>query len=126
MITRDALYEFVGTLIENAAVDTPLYEAEIFRNLRTSVDEAVKVIRVECFTGQHALTDEERRKELVVRFTVQCWVLPTDDTQEAIDTACDESFEMSRTIFVAIAGEANLGSVRRGVTYLDGIINNAS
>lgn len=146
MITRDALYVFIENLIATAASGSPLDGAEVFRNLRTSVDEAIKVVRVECFVGEHCMTTETKRKELHVKFTVQCWVLPDDDTQAAIDTATDDSFEMSRTIFEAIAGdgtgfgglvcdayadefetgEGNLGTVRRGVTYLDGLINAAS
>lgn len=144
MITRNALYSFVETLIENAADGTPLKDALSFRNLRSSVDEAVKVVRVECFDGQHVMTVEDCRKEANVKFTVQCWVLPETegDEQAAIDTAVDDSFDMSRTIFEEMAadtslgglvcdsyadefetGEANLGTVNRGVTYLDGTIN---
>jgi len=146
MISRNALYEAIETLIEDAADDTPLKDALSFRNLRSSVDEADKVVRVEVFTGRHAMTDEDHRKELGVKFTVQCWVTPADDTQEAVDTAVDTSFDMSRVIFEALegtslggnvcdcsfptddgdnfeTGEANLGTIRRGVTYLDGVIN---
>ena len=144
MITRDALYSFVQGLIDSAADDTPLKGAENFRDLRSSVDEADKVIRIEVFTGEHAMTDEAKRKELGVTFTIQCWVLPEDDSQAAIDTAADESFEMSRAIYEGIegtslgglvcdcstgefeTGEANLGTIRRGVTYLDGVINRVS
>jgi hypothetical protein len=145
MITRNALYSFIETLIENAADDTPLKDAESFRNLRESVDEATKIVRVEVFTGEHAMTDEDHRKELGVMFTVQCWVTPEDQEQTSIDSAVDDSFDMSRAIFEAIAGdtslgnkvcdcygstfetgEANLGTLRRGVTYLDGTINRVS
>lgn len=145
MITRDALYDFIDTLIDNAGEGTPLENAVIFPNIRGSVDDADKVVRVECFNGNHAMTDEDRRKELRVQFTIQCWVKPTGDDLTDIDTAVDLSFEMSRTIFRAIAsdtslnnkvcdcyadefetGEANLGATRRGVTFLDGTINEAS
>jgi hypothetical protein len=145
MITRNALYSFVESLIDAAANGEPLFEASSFRNIRTFVDEAEKVVRVECFDGQFCMSEEDVRKELGVRFTVQCWVLPEDDEQTSIDTAVDLSFEMARTIFEGIAGnadlngqvcdaygdqfetgEANLGRQRRGVTYLDGIINRAS
>lgn len=149
MIARDALYSFVESLIDNAAYESPLYEAASFRNLRTSVDEAVKVVRVECFFGQYLLTEETKRQEANVQFTVQCWVLPdtnaATDEQTAIDTAVDLSEAMAREIFENIAvtanlngtvcdayaetfesGEANLGAIRRGVTYLDGVINQAT
>jgi hypothetical protein len=105
----------------------------------------VKVVRVECFDGTFCFSEEDQRKELGVRFTVQCWVLPEKDDQPDIDTAVDLSFEMARAVFNAMAGnadlggkvcdaygdqfetgEANLGRQRRGVTYLDGIINRAS
>jgi len=147
MISRNALYDFIEDLIDNAAVDSPLDGAQVFRNLKTSIDEAIKVVRVECFDGQHVMTTEDMRKELVVRFTVQCWVIPdlSSGDQLGIDTAVDDSFDMSRVIFEAIAGEtslggavcdayadefetgeASLGTMMRGVTFLDGIINNAS
>jgi hypothetical protein len=139
MITRNALYSFVESLIDAAANGEPLFEASSFRNIRTFVDEAEKVVRVECFDGQFCMSEEDVRKELGVRFTVQCWVLPEDDEQTSIDTAVDLSFEMARTIFADLngqvcdaygdqfeTGEANLGRQRRGVTYLDGIINRAS
>ena len=149
MISRNALYSFVESLIENAGIDEPLRDAVTFRNLRTSVDEAEKVIRIECFTGQHCMTTEDVRKELKVQFTIQCWVTPDNnrysDEQIANDAAVDLSFDMSRVIFEAIAantslgglvcdaecdefesGEANLGATQRGVTFLDGVINQAS
>lgn len=146
MITRNALYSFVESLVEAATDhDHPLYEAVTFRNLRSSVDETDKVIRVECFDGAFCFSEEEKRKELGVRFTVQCWVLPGGEDQVDIDTAVDLSFEMARAVFEGIAGnadlngavcdayadefetgEANLGRQRRGVTYLDGMINQAS
>ena len=147
MITRNALYDFIENLIRDADAGTALDEAFTFRNLRTSVDDARKLIRVECFDGQHAMTAESCRKELGVSFTIQCWVLPDEELPEqiAIDEAIDLSFDMSRQIFEGIAsdtslngavcdsyanefetGESNLGTTRRGVTYLDGIINQAS
>jgi hypothetical protein len=145
MITRDALYTFVETLVASAANGTPLKDAVSFRNLRTSVNEAKKVVRVECIDGTFCFSEEDVRKELRVRFTIQCWVTPDGKDQTDIDAAVDLSFEMARTIFDAMAGnadlggkvcdaygdqfetgEANLGTVRRGVTYLDGMINRAS
>jgi hypothetical protein len=117
----------------------------VFRSLRTSVDEARKVVRVECFTGE---LDVGEREENNVQSTIQCWVLPDFDSygteQEAIDAAADESFDMAKAIYTAIApnmdlngmvctadfrefetGQAKLGSAQRGVTYLDGVINRA-
>ena len=145
MISRDALYTFIENLISESAVDSALDQAQVFRNLRTPVDEATKVVRVECFVGQFGQTDEDKRKELGVLFTVQCWAIPADETQVAMDDATDLSFDMARAIFEGIAadpaldgtvcdcyadefetGEANLGTIRRGVTYLDGIMNRVS
>lgn len=147
MISRDALYDFVEDLIDNAEVDSPLDGAQVFRNLRTSIDEAVKVVRVECFLGDHCMTTEETRKELAVEFTIQCWVIPdlSDGELAGMDAAVDDSFDMSRVIFEAMAtdtslggrvcdsysskyesGEASMGTLSRGVTFLDGVINQAS
>jgi hypothetical protein len=144
VITREALYDFIQTVIDASDVSDALNGAEVFRNLRTSVDEAEKVVRVEVLAGQHCMSEEDVRKEIGVQATIQSWVKPdldAGDEQQAIDDATDLSFEMSREIFRAIAGdpgldgrvcdssfeefetgEANLGG-RRGVTYLDGIIN---
>jgi hypothetical protein len=144
MISRNALYSFIETIVGAALDGSPLHGAESFRNLRSPVDETTKVIRVECFVGQHVMTTETVRKEANVRFTVQCWVTPESGEQTDIDAAVDESFDMSRILFEAIAsdtslsggvcdaycdefetGEANLGTIRRGVTFLDGLINRA-
>lgn len=145
MITRQALYDFIGTLISGAAPSSALKDALVFRNLRTSVDEAKKLVRVECSDGQFSFSEEDVRKENRVRFTVQCWVKPDSKNQTDIDAAVDLSFEMAREIFEGIAGnadlnnkvcdaygdqfecgEANLGTIRRGVTFLDGMVNRAS
>lgn len=149
MISRDALYAFIESLIDDAEDGDALFEAQPFRNLRTSIDEAQKVIRVECFDGMHDVSPREKETEKNVRATVQCWVKPdidgaNGDEELAVDTAADLSFDMSKEIFNAIAqnpglnggvcdssfqefetGEANLGG-RRGVTFLDGVINQAS
>lgn len=149
MIAKNALYSFVESLIDNSGPNTPLDGAVSFRNLRSSVDESTKIIRVECPAGQFVLTEQDSRKEANVLFTIQCWVTPDlnryNDDESAIDAATDDSFEMARTIFEQIATEANLngticdvygddwesgegsmGGTRRGVTYFDGIINAAT
>lgn len=145
MITRNALYDFVDALIEAAPQSSPLSDARSFRSLRGSIDDAVRIVRVEVTEGYHALSSDPKLKELRVQAVIQCWVLPEDDSEAALDDATDESFEMSRAIFEAVAqsshlsgkvcdtdfqqfetGYANLGSIRRGVTYLDGVINQAS
>ena len=145
MITRDALYSVIENLVATAGQSSALYEAESFRNLRTSVDEARKVVRVECLDGQFTLTTDPMRKELNVRATIQCWVLPDSSDLPDLDAATDESFEMAREIFEELASnpgldggvcdvsfeifetsEASLGAILRGVTYLDGVINQAS
>lgn len=145
MITRNALYTFIESLIASAGVGTPLEGATSFRNVHGSVNAATKVVRVECITGQHCMTTEDRTKELNVQATIQTFCLPATDEEADLDTAIDTSFEMSRTIFRAIAdnpqlnnlvcdsyfddfetGYANLSATRYGVTWLDGLINQAS
>jgi hypothetical protein len=153
MITRDALYDFIETLVDNADPSSALFDAASFRNLRGSVDTkedgtpVKKVVRVEVFVGQHCMTTEDKKKELNVEATIQCWVTPESEGDELanLDQACDDSFDMSRELFEAMAantnlnglvcdsyfdefetGTANLGSFNRGVTYLDGTINQAS
>ena len=146
MNSRSALYSFIESLIESSTSGDPLFEAQSARNLRTSVDQATKMVRVECFTGELTLTTEQRRRELMVQSTIQCWVLPEDVNDiTSLDAAVDMSFEMAVQIHDAIAnnpdlaagvcdsqfrefetGHANLGATLRGVTYLDGLINQAS
>lgn len=145
MITRNALYAFTEALIDASDSSDPLFEAQSFRNLTSSVDEAAKVVRIECLDGQLTRTDETKREELNVRFTAQFWVTPDSDEQTDLDDATDVSFEMAKQFFRAMAddpglsnavcdsyadifetGFGNLGSARRGVTYLDGLINQAS
>lgn len=142
MITRDALYTFVEDLISNAVSSSPLDGAVSARNLRTSVDSADKVVRVECFEGSLSVSNDPKFTEQEVKATIQCWVLPAGTEQADLDDATDESFEMARTIFEAIVatphldgtvcdakfsefetGYANLGATPRGVTYLDGMLN---
>lgn len=145
MITRDALYSFTENLISGSTGTEPLFDAVSFRNLRTSVDEANKVVRIDVLDGQMCMTEETTREELNVRFTAQFWVVPAGDALADLDDATDESFAMARQFYRAMAantslsglvcdsyadvfetGQANLGSVVRGVTYLDGLINQAS
>lgn len=145
MITRDALYDFTESLITGSDPEDPLYGAESFRNLRGSVDDAQKVVRIDVLEGEMCLTAEPIREELNVRFTAQFWVTPEGDELTDLDDATDESFDMARQFFRAMAtdpglsggvcdsdasvfetGDANLGTIKRGVTYLDGTINQAS
>lgn len=146
MITRNAIYSFIENLIETSAPDDALYEAISFRTLRASVDEAVKVVRVDCVTGTHNVlsVDGNRKRERNVQTTIQCFMTPDVNLEPdvAMEEATDVSFAMSQQIFDAMAispslngtvcdayfedfetGEANLGATRRGVTYLDGTIN---
>lgn len=145
MITRDAIYTFIEDLITAAGVGTPLYEAVSARNLRTSVDSATKVIRVECFAGEFVRTAETKRSELNVKSLIQTFVTPAGTEESDLDDATDLSFDMAKVIHDAIAdhpdldgtvcdaqfrefetGYANLGTMRRGTTYLDGTINQVS
>lgn len=145
MITRNALYDFVEALIDAAVDGDALFDAVSFRNLRGSVNEAPKVVRVECIAGELNLSAEAKRKELNVEGTVQCWVQPATAEETDLDDAMDAAFDMAQAIHGAIAndpslsgavcdaqfrefetGYANLGAARRGVTYLDGVINRAN
>lgn len=143
MISRDKIYDWLNDLIAAAAVDTPLADALLFPNLRTSVDEAQKVIRVDCWAGQFTLTDEESREERNVDFVIQCVVTPEtggSDEVAQLDAAKDESFQMARTIFREMApsgipglcqvwadeweqGDPSFGAAKRGATYLFGKVN---
>lgn len=145
MITRDALYAVIEDEIANSLPADALYQAISYRNLRGPVDAATKVVRVECSTGQHCMTEEDKRKELNVQATIQTYCLPTTTDEADLDDAMDTSFDMSRQIFVRIAtdpnlngsvcdsyfddfetGYANLVGTRFGCTWLDGLINQAS
>lgn len=144
MITRNALYSFIENLISQANAGDALYQAQSYRNLRTSIDEAVKVVRIECTTGQFIVGQEPKRSEANVRTTIQCWVIPDveGEANAMLDVATDDSFEMARKIFDSLAsntnlgagvcdayfdefetGYGNMGTSRRGVTYLDGTVN---
>lgn len=142
MIARDALYDFIQTLIDGSSSGDALYGAESFRNLRGTVNEAVKVVRVDVLEGLMAVTDEPIRQEQGVAFTVQFWCTPESTELSDLDDAKDTSFDMARQFFDALhenqslsgsvcmadadvfeTGEANLGSSLRGVTYLDGEVN---
>jgi hypothetical protein len=144
MISRNALFTFIESLIEAAASDDALYEAVSSRNVRAQVTP-VKIVRVDCFVGEHCLTEESHRKELLVKSVIECFARPASTKQADMDDAADISFDMSREIFEAIAespslggavcdayfaefetGTANFGSALHGVTYLDGMINQAS
>jgi hypothetical protein len=145
MISRNALYDFVEALIASAAVDSPLYDAESFRRLRTSVDQARKVVRVDCVVGEFTLANEPKDTEVNVEGTIQCWVMPTDTSETELDNATDASFDMAQAIYNAIApnstlneavcfirfgqfetGNGSMGGSLRGVTYLDVMINPAN
>ncbi len=145
MITRDALYAVIEDAIAGASPGDALEDAVSFRNIRESVDSDTKVVRFECMTGEFAMTTELKRRELNVETTIQCWVTPDENTEESLDEATDLSFEMAWELFNVIStdpglkggvcdaffkdyetGYANMGSLRRGVTYLDGVINQGS
>ena len=145
MITRDALYTKIESLIEDAVIGDALFDAVSYRNLRGDINTATRIVRIECIIGKMCMTTETKRQELNVESTIQCWVMPSGTEESDLDTAMDASFEMAREIFEGIAsdtalggavcdayfdefetGYANLGAARRGVTYLDGTINQAS
>lgn len=145
MISRDALYSFIESLITDAAPDTPLEDAESFRSLRGSVNEAVKVVRVDCFSGIFNV-GEAKLSERDVDFVIEFFVTPSEATEDAdalaqLDAAKDLSFEMARTVFNEMATKqgwaticdafgnefdtatANLGGKERGATYFYGKVN---
>lgn len=146
MHSRDALYNWLQELIDNAADDTPLKDAVLFRNLRGSVDEAKKVIRVDCYGGEMAFTNFPSDEEFDVDFIIQFFVTPDtagDNETEIgkLDQAKDLSFQMMRTVFRSMKTEVNwsgikdadgsewenteesLGTVMRAVTYFFGKVN---
>lgn len=144
MIARDALYTFIENLIDASTSDDALYEAISFRNHRSDVDAATKVVRVDVIDGLMVVTDESSRKEEGVKFTIQFWVTPDSGSDElaALDDAKDVSFDMARQFFDALhedqslggtvcladadffeTGVVNMAGSQRGVTYLDGEVN---
>lgn len=145
MITRNALYTVIEDLIAAAVPGDALFEAVSYRNLRGAVDTVQKTVRIESFVGQHVMTTENMRKEANVQTTIQTWCLPAGTDDADLDTAMDTAFEMSRELFEGLAantdlngavcdsyfdgfetGYANIGATRYGVTWLDGLINQAS
>lgn len=145
MISQDALYTWLGTLIAAADVGTPLKDATLFNNIRSSVDAATKVIRVDCYSGRLTLTTETSREEQDVDFVIQCVVTPEAateslDEQQQIDIAKAAALEMVKVIFRAMAatgvpsvcqaygdefdiGQPDFGSQKRGAAYFYGKIN---
>jgi hypothetical protein len=152
MISRNALYNFLESVIETATAaedDSPLKGAVSFRSLRGSVDEAKKVVRVDCYSGRVAKTDETRCRETDVDFVIEFYVTPDEATGELSalelqDAAVDLSFEMLYEAFDKLTdsagvtlngnvdhlntgefdtGTANLGTISRGASYLYGKIN---
>jgi len=150
MISLNALYAFIESLIAAADEETPLKDAVSFRNVRGPVDEAKKVVRCECWQGRRSKAGDDECKETEVKFIVEFYVLPEQpsadlDALARLDAARDESFEMMNVFFEALTdggagatlngaveiaygdewenGEANLGTQRRGATYFYGQIN---
>lgn len=145
MTPRTALYDFIEALVDSSTVTDALHGSASFRRWTGPVDEAKKVVRVDVGTGNFTLTTRDNEKERNVQFTVQCHVMPDDDTWQEMEAASDLSYAMARQIFDAIAGdntglggfvcdcygdefemgEINIGAARRPCTYLDGTINKA-
>lgn len=144
MISRDAIYDFLDDVITNADASSALHGAVLFRNLRNNVDVATKVVRVDCVTGIRVTSDEPRSREANVRCTIQFYCLPDDVEEPQLDEAMDISFDMMMQAGDALdldpglddkvcvssfeefeTGYANIGSTRYGVTWLDGVINQA-
>jgi hypothetical protein len=149
MISLDALYNFIESLIDAAAPQTPLYGAIAFRNLRGSVDETRKIVRCECWQGRRAKTTDPECQEVEVKFIVEFYVTPdppepTASELQQLDAARDLSFEMMNVFFEALTdgdgptlnkavdvaygdewenGEASFGTLLRGATYFYGNIN---
>jgi hypothetical protein len=143
MTPRDALYDWLQGLIDDAADDTPLKDAVLFRNLRGSVETAQKIVRVDCYGGRRVPATDVQCKEQDVDAIVQFWYtldLPgTGEVElEKLDAAKDASYEMFCVACDAsklstgqtLAGrvdlvdgdewentEETLGTVLRAVTY---------
>jgi hypothetical protein len=142
MISRDAIYDWLQELVAASAVDAPLADAVLFPNLKGSIDETQKVIRVDCWAGEFTLTEEPEREERNVDFVIQCVVTPDEGSDELVqlDAAKEMSFQMVRTIFREMApsglagvcqayadeweqGDPSFGASNRGATYLYGKVN---
>ena len=143
-ISRNALYDFLEFVIGNAAEEDALFGTSSFRSLKGSVDEAVKVVRCDCFSGRFAKSGESHCEETDVDFVVEFYVTPNEETLEAQDAAKDLSLVMAKQFYdkltdrdgVTLRGKVNivnsdefdtdmasLGAVLRGATYLYGKIN---
>jgi hypothetical protein len=141
IITLDALYSAIDALITGSSSGDALYEAESEATLRMSVDEAVKVVRVDIGTLVPIKGTEDCRKELGVSFTIQCFTLPEEDTPAAFLEAKHLSYDMARQIYLGIdgsnlsgkataveveqieIGEASIGTILRPCSYIDGVVN---
>lgn len=145
MISRNALYSFLESVITDAPDDSALKDAASFRSLRGSVDESTKVVRCDCFSGRFAKSPDPQCEEIDVDFVVEFYKTPEDaESLSSQDAAKDLSFEMAKQFYNALTtregatlggqvditeGEefdtdmASLGGVLRGTTYLYGTIN---
>lgn len=147
MITRNALYSFIESVITESAEteDAPMKSAVSFRSLKGNVDEAAKVVRCDCFSGRFAKSADPRCEETDVDFIVEFFVTPADDSLTAMDAAKDLSFEMAKQFYNRLTDSdgqtlknlvdrvtggdefdtdiANLGGINRGATYIYGKLN---
>lgn len=145
MISQDALYTWLGTLISTAGVGTPLKNATLFNSSRGSVDAATKVIRVDCFSGMLVLTTDTPCEEQDVQFVIECIITPDPETEmlsadQQLATAKSNALEMVKVIFRTMAatdiaglgrafgnefdvGQPSFGSQSRGAAYFYGKVN---
>jgi hypothetical protein len=95
MISRDKIYDWLQELVAASAVDAPLADAVLFPNLKGSIDETQKVIRVDCWAGEFTLTEEPEREERNVDFVIQCVVTPDEGSDELRSTGRGQGNEFS-------------------------------
>lgn len=106
MTPRDALYDWLGDLIDNAADDTPLKDAVLFRNLRGNVETTQKIVRVDCYGGRRVPATDDQCKEIDVDAIVQFWFTPDvpeegETELEKLDEAKDASYAMACVVIDA-------------------------
>ncbi len=149
MRSKDALKTTLAAAISAAAVGTILNDVYLYGTARGSVEveDYSKVIRIDVENGTLIRTADETRREQLVVFKIQCFVLPAvADDFDSEEAASDASFDLAEAIFEYLhsnptlsgavtdidlpenetnfeKGMANFAARRWGATNLYGIIN---
>lgn len=145
MNTLNALYDFLEDKIDAALPSSPLYQVDLGRTARKSVEQSKKIIRVFGAAGTLVPTEDAKSQEVNIEMTIQCMVRPESVELEDLEAAMVESMGLAKAVSFAIAadtslgggvcdamfnefdwGTTNLGAAVMGCTYLDGVINGAS